>query len=68
MGTGAEMRSVIVSEHAPVAGQTLVNFFFPVPSDSPRGLCESQLVPDSLSFLKWQMALVTSPLGFSAFR
>ena len=70
MGTGAEMRPVIVSgivtEHAPVAGQPLVNFF-PVPSDSPRGLCESQLVPDSLSFLKWQMALV-SPLGFSAFR
>ena len=67
-GAGAELRpeivSWIVTDDAPVSYWPICSLF-PV---TPRGLCESQLVPDFLSFLKWQMALVTSPLGFSAFR
>ena len=36
-------------------GQLLANFF-PVPTNSPRSLCECKLVPVSFSFLKWRIA------------
>ena len=36
------------------AGQLLVNFP-PVPSNSPKSLCESQLGPVPFSFLKWRI-------------
>ena len=31
------------------------NFFYPVPSSSPRTLCEKKLSPDSFSSLKWRI-------------
>ena len=31
------------------------NFFYPVPSNSPRTLCEKKLSPDSFSSLKWRI-------------
>ena len=56
------MRPTIVS--GVVTGDVLISYlpvFFPVPSDSPRSLCEKKkeinlLGAVSVSFLKWQMA------------
>ena len=36
-------------------GQLLDNFFFVVPCNSPRSLCESKLGPVSFWFLKWRI-------------
>ena len=50
------MRPAIVS--GIVSGDALVSYwpiFFPVPSNSPRSLCESQLSPVSFLFLKWRI-------------
>ena len=50
------MRPAIVS--VIVSGDALVSYwpiFFPVPSNSPRSLCESQLSPVSFLFLKWRI-------------
>ena len=41
-----------------VTGDAVVSYwsiFFPVPSNSPRSLCESQLSPVSSLFLKWRI-------------
>ena len=50
--TGAETQPAVVSGNAPVSYWSI---FPPVPSNSPRSLCESQLDSISLSFLKWRM-------------
>ena len=46
--TGAETQPAVSSGNAPV---NYWSIFPPVPSNSPRSLCESQLDPISLSFL-----------------
>ena len=60
-GTGAELRpeivSWIVTDDAPVSYWPICSLF-PV---TLRGLCESQLVPVSFSFLKWRMKTSPSP-------
>ena len=55
--TGAETQPAVVSGNAPVNYRSI---FPPVPSNSPRSLCESQLDPISLSFLKWRMNALRS--------
>ena len=50
------MRPASVSGN--VTGDALVYYwsiFAPVPSNSPRRLCESSLGPVSFSFLKWRI-------------
>ena len=42
----------LLRTHAPVSYWPI---FFPVPSNSPRSLCRSQLAPFSFSFLKWRI-------------
>ena len=41
----------LLGMHRPAIGQ----FLSPVPSNSPRSLCESQLSPVSFLFLKWRI-------------
>ena len=43
----------------------LASFFFPVPSDSPRSLCESKLGPVSFPSLKWRITYRVRPLNDS---
>ena len=50
--TGAETQPAVGSGNAPVSYWSI---FPPVPSNSPRSLCESQLDLISLSFFKWRM-------------
>ena len=50
--TGAETQPAVVSGNAPVSYWSI---FSPVRCNSPRSLCESQLDPISLPFLKWRM-------------
>ena len=55
-GISAVMYPAIVS--GIVTGDAVVSYwsiFFPVPSNNPRSLCESQLSPVSSLFLKWRI-------------
>ena len=58
-GTGTEMRPAIVSGiiFGEEPDQLLANFF-PIPSNSPKSLCESKFGPVPFSFLKWQICRV----------